>query len=247
MPQVFWPFPVSTVTEWPASAGRPNHWGTDFGIAQGTPLRATIDGTIIRHNNDGLGAYVLDIVSDDGLLVRNGHLSRMDVNTGQRVTAGQVIGLTGGRPGTPGAGYSYGPHLHWELRWDRVWSGGRWVDPRRMSPPVRDFGGGSPIIIGDEEKFMRIVHATDGKAYLVTEDGFQWLPSPMYYDLFKRLINSSVDAPERFTPAEIEAMNGQLQDVARRNASAPAKVTAEVDYSRIAKTVNDDAARRLQG
>lgn len=150
MAQVYWPFSTSTVTEWPASAGRPNHWGTDFGVPQGTPLRATVDGTIVRHNSDGFGAYVLDIIADDGLLVRNGHLSRMDVNTGQRVKAGDVIGLTGGIPGTPGAGYSTGAHLHWELRRDRLWSGGAWVDPRRMQPPVKNFGEIEPEKKEDE-------------------------------------------------------------------------------------------------
>jgi murein DD-endopeptidase MepM/ murein hydrolase activator NlpD len=139
MSTLYWPFPTSTVTEWPASAGRPNHTGTDFGIPQGTPLRATIDGVITRHNNDGLGAYVLDIMSDGGLLVRNGHLSRMDVQTGQRVKAGQIIGLTGGQPGTPGAGQSTGPHLHWELRRDRKWVGGDWVDPRTLKPKPSNF------------------------------------------------------------------------------------------------------------
>jgi murein DD-endopeptidase MepM/ murein hydrolase activator NlpD len=135
MANLFWPFDLSTVTEWPGTvrAGGVVHMGTDFGIPQGTPLRATITGRIVRINNDGLGAYVLDIIRADGLCVRNAHLSRMDVNTGDQVTAGQVIGLTGGGRGTAGAGYSTGPHLHWELRWDRLWQNGSWVDPRTVT------------------------------------------------------------------------------------------------------------------
>ena len=140
MATLYWPFPTSTVSEWPGQRRGSYHVGTDFAVPQGTPLRATIDGVIVRHNNDGLGAYVLDIIADDGLLVRNGHLSRMDVNTGQRVKAGQVIGLTGGRPGTPGAGNSFGPHLHWELRRDRLWNGGNWIDPRKLNPQPSNFG-----------------------------------------------------------------------------------------------------------
>ena len=132
MGDLYWPFDTALVTEWPGSSAGRNavHMGTDFGIPQGTELRATISGTIKRWNNDGLGAYVLDIVRADGLLVRNAHLSRMDVGTGDQVTAGQVIGLTGGTPGTAGAGYSFGAHLHWELRWDTLWQGGSWFDPR---------------------------------------------------------------------------------------------------------------------
>lgn len=143
MADIYWPFDTSRVSEWCGSVrgtdshGNPIiHMGTDFAVPHGSELRATVTGIIKRWNNDGLGAYVLDIIRDDGLLVRNAHLSRMDVNTGDRVQAGQVIGLTGGTPGTPGAGYSTGAHLHWELRWDRQWNGGNWVDPRPMNPAM---------------------------------------------------------------------------------------------------------------
>jgi hypothetical protein len=135
MANLYWPFDLSTVTEWAGSvrSGGVVHMGTDFGVAQGAELRATVSGRITRWNNDGLGAYVLDIIRADGLLVRNAHLSRMDVNTGDQVVAGQVIGLTGGIPGTLGAGNTTGAHLHWELRWDRLWQGGSWFDPRTVA------------------------------------------------------------------------------------------------------------------
>jgi hypothetical protein len=138
--EIYWPFDLARITEWCGTdrGGGVKHMGTDFGVPQGTPLKATISGRITRHNNDGLGAYVLDIVRSDGLLVRNAHLSRMDVNTGDQVTAGQVIGLTGGARGAAGSGNSTGPHLHWELRWDRLWQKGSWVDPRTMG--VVQFG-----------------------------------------------------------------------------------------------------------
>jgi murein DD-endopeptidase MepM/ murein hydrolase activator NlpD len=138
--EIYWPFDLARITEWCGTdrGGGVKHMGTDFGVPQGTPLRATISGRITRHNNDGLGAYVLDIVRSDGLLVRNAHLSRMDVNTGDQVVAGQVIGLTGGARGAAGSGNSTGPHLHWELRWDRLWQKGSWVDPRTMG--VVQFG-----------------------------------------------------------------------------------------------------------
>ena len=137
---IYWPFPTSTVTEWPGTrpAGWAYHVGTDFGVAQGTPLRATISGTVYLTWNDGFGAYVLDIVRPDGFVVRNGHLSRMDVAHGSWVNAGDHIGLTGGAAGTPGAGLSTGAHLHWELRWNRNWSGPGWVDPRDLT--ISTFG-----------------------------------------------------------------------------------------------------------
>ena len=137
---IYWPFPTSLVTEWPGSrpAGWAYHVGTDFGIAQGTPLRATVSGVVYLTWNDGYGAYVLDIVRPDGFVVRNGHLSRMDVAHGSWVNAGDHVGLTGGAAGTPGAGLSTGAHLHWELRWNRNWSGLGWVHPNDLT--ILSFG-----------------------------------------------------------------------------------------------------------
>lgn len=129
---LYYPYDTSLVTEWPGE--RPSGWayhvGTDFGVPQGTPLRATVSGTVYLTWNDGFGAYVLDIVRPDGFVVRNGHLSRMDAAHGSWVNAGDHIGLTGGLKGTTGAGLSTGPHLHWELRWNRNWSGPGWVTPQ---------------------------------------------------------------------------------------------------------------------
>lgn len=169
MADLFYPFDISTVTEWAGTdRGGVVHMGTDFGIPHGTELRATVTGRIVRINDDGLGAFVLDITRADGLTVRNAHLSRMDVNTGDIVQAGQIIGLTGGTPGTRGAGYSTGAHLHWELRWDRLWQGGSWFDPRTVAvgnfaeldaPPIE------PIDIREAEMFVK-VNLDSGMAYL---------------------------------------------------------------------------------
>lgn len=126
---LYWPFPTSTVTQWPSSS----HNGTDFGIPQGTPVPATVDGVVVLTGADGQGAWCVHVRRSDGLIVQHGHLSRIDAKAGQRVTATNSVGLSGGQPGTPGAGNSTGPHLHWELRWDTVWTGPV-VDPRSLSP-----------------------------------------------------------------------------------------------------------------
>lgn len=125
---IYWPLPLDQVTEWPGQRAKSYHVGTDFACPVGTPLPATSDGTIAYVGGDGLGGMTIDLRRGDGLIQRYGHLSEYRVRVGQRVTAGDIIALSGN------TGYSTGPHLHWELRWDRAWSGGRWVDPRTLNP-----------------------------------------------------------------------------------------------------------------
>lgn len=256
MPTLYWPFSTSQVSEWPGQRKGSYHYGTDFAVAQGSILRATVDGVITRHNNDGLGAYVLDIMSDDGLLVRNGHLSRMDVSTGQRVKAGQVIGLTGGRPGTPGAGYSFGPHLHWELRRDRLWSGGAWIDPRKLNPQPLNFGQAptpqptpnpTPSGNGDQDMLTLYYKLSDGYCIAASlHTGYWWhLPEPAYIGLM-RARQMVRDQNPIGLPDNEWGFLMMLLDQAKANCGGTVNVASvKVDEKAIAKAVNDDAARRL--
>jgi murein DD-endopeptidase MepM/ murein hydrolase activator NlpD len=69
------------------------------------------------------------IIHANGLATLYAHMSRLDVVQDQYVTRGQVIGLSGGRAGSPGAGFSTGPHLHFEVREDGIP-----VDPYKYLP-----------------------------------------------------------------------------------------------------------------
>jgi hypothetical protein len=101
----------------------------------------------------------------------------------------------------------------------------------------------NPTRTAQKEKFMRLTwSSTDGKGYLVTEDGFHYLSDMGQYNLFKRLIDATTAAPDSFNNGEIEFMNKVLRDMAKRNASAG----AATDYAALAKAVNDDAAKRMQ-
>lgn len=133
-PKIYWPFPPGDVIEWPGERGGnwADHIGTDWPVAQGTRLRATASGTVDIIWNDGLGAWVIDIYTPDGFVLRHGHLSAMRPADGQWVNAGEDIGATGGRPGTPGAGLSTGDHFHWEIRDNGGWGAVGWYDPRKL-------------------------------------------------------------------------------------------------------------------
>ena len=86
------------------------HTGVDFGGGVGTPIAAPAAGTIVF--SDTLQLRGKTVIIDHGLGVMSGyyHLSEILVNVGDRVEAGQRIGLGGN------TGLSTGPHLHWELR-----------------------------------------------------------------------------------------------------------------------------------
>ena len=86
------------------------HSGQDFGADKGTPVMAPITGTVALA--EPLQVRGNAIILDHGLGVLTGywHLSRIDVEVGQVVSPGQVIGLVGN------SGLSTGPHLHWELQ-----------------------------------------------------------------------------------------------------------------------------------
>ena len=145
MANLYWPFDTSTVSEWCggyADVRSGIHMGTDFAVGQGTPLRATTDGRIHVYLDNGYGTGI-DITNDDGIVVRNWHMSEVHVNDGDWVTAGQIIGLTGGGRGTWGAGNSTGPHLHWELRDNARFNDIGWIDPRGMT--VYSFDGAAPV------------------------------------------------------------------------------------------------------
>ena len=105
----------------------------------------------------------------------------------------------------------------------------------------------NPANITDTGDFMRVTWDNTGIGYVVTEDGFYGLANFQEYQLFVRLINSTPAAPDTFTQQEIQVMGTILSSIAKRNAGTGSNSPAvEVDYAKIAKTVLDEEARRLQ-
>ncbi|HET7849166.1 MAG TPA: M23 family metallopeptidase [Pseudolabrys sp.] len=86
------------------------HTGIDFRGALGDPARATAAGTVTVAGWQGGYGNMVEIDHGNGFSTRYGHLSEIDVNVGQKVRAGQVVGKIGS------TGRSTGPHLHYETR-----------------------------------------------------------------------------------------------------------------------------------
>jgi len=98
------------------------HTGIDIAVSQGTQVKAAAAGTVTEAvNGTGDQASYVVISHSGGLVSKYAHLSRIDVKAGDIVKQGDIIGLSGGTPGTPGAGaYTNGAHLHFEVLLNEV-------------------------------------------------------------------------------------------------------------------------------
>jgi murein DD-endopeptidase MepM/ murein hydrolase activator NlpD len=94
------------------------HPAVDIRAAQGTTLKASASGYVARTKYGTNGAYgYIMLIHGDGLSTVYGHVSKIFVSEDEYVVQGQPIGLSGGLPGTDGAGgLTTGPHLHFEVR-----------------------------------------------------------------------------------------------------------------------------------
>ena len=86
------------------------HLGTDFAAATGTPARTVGDGVVeFAGVQNGFGNVVFIKHANNHETVY-AHLSKINVQQGQKVSQGQTIGLVGM------TGWATGPHLHFEVR-----------------------------------------------------------------------------------------------------------------------------------
>ena len=107
------------------------HQGIDIVVPQGTPVESAADGIVFLARDGGLRGFSYILIGHrDGYATLYGHLSSFSVKTGDDVQKGQVIGMSGGKPGTHGAGpMTTASHLHFEmLRY------GEHVNPRPLLP-----------------------------------------------------------------------------------------------------------------
>jgi murein DD-endopeptidase MepM/ murein hydrolase activator NlpD len=89
------------------------HPGIDIGVPSGTPIRAAADGVVLltqpEASSGGYGNYTC-IDHGGGVSTCYAHQSSFAVSAGEKVSQGQVIGIS------DCTGLCFGPHLHFEVR-----------------------------------------------------------------------------------------------------------------------------------
>ena len=103
--------------------GHSYHYGIDFGVGTGTPLKALGPGRVVSTGYDYGGGKTIVIKYDNGYTSIYCHCKSASVSPGQRVTAGQNVGQTN----NTGA-WTTGPHLHFAMKN----SSGNYVNPRSV-------------------------------------------------------------------------------------------------------------------
>jgi murein DD-endopeptidase MepM/ murein hydrolase activator NlpD len=86
------------------------HYGEDYAGKIGEPIRATNDGTVVIAGFYAIRGGLTGIDHGAGIVSLYFHQSKINVNIGQKVTRGEIIGSVGA------TGFVTGPHLHFEMR-----------------------------------------------------------------------------------------------------------------------------------
>ena len=86
------------------------HYGLDFVAPMNTKILATADGRVAFAGWSGNYGYLVRIYHGMGISTIYGHCAEVSVKTGQYVSKGQQIALSGD------SGLTNGPHLHYEVR-----------------------------------------------------------------------------------------------------------------------------------
>ena len=119
-----WPVEGAVISSFGSKGGGKVNDGLNIGTPKGTPIRASADG-VVAYSGDEIGVFggLILISHGSGWVTAYGHAEKLNVTRGQKVKAGQVIGLAGE------SGYVQEPQLHFEIRKDR-----KPVDPSSHLP-----------------------------------------------------------------------------------------------------------------
>jgi murein DD-endopeptidase MepM/ murein hydrolase activator NlpD len=109
----------------PFTRRRKLHKGVDYRAPRGTPVFAAGPGMVrVARRKSGYGRVIM-VDHGAGVETRYAHLQSIEIDAGERVSAGTRIGTVGS------TGRATGPHLHFELRID-----GDAHDPQEVLGPL---------------------------------------------------------------------------------------------------------------
>lgn len=159
------PWSISSGFGWrrhPVTGARALHEGIDIPVRVGTKVYAPLAGRVHSKGTAGAAGNYLILQHSATLRTRYNHLQRVPSVTG-RVSEGQHVANSGGRPGDPGAGSSSGPHLHFAVY---VLIDGRWtpIDPApwlKARPASDEKPRPSRPSTEEQDDIMRYVYVDD--------------------------------------------------------------------------------------
>ncbi len=99
------------------------HKGIDVPAEEGTEIAAFRSGTVIQAQSSVSFGNFVAIRHEDGVITRYGHCSKLNVEVGDAVEAGDIVGYVGN------TGYSTGNHCHFDISVNGVF-----IDPLKVIP-----------------------------------------------------------------------------------------------------------------
>jgi murein DD-endopeptidase MepM/ murein hydrolase activator NlpD len=102
----------------PISGQQHFHNGVDYAAPSGTPVRAILDAEVVFAGPKGGYGNLVELRHAGGTTTLYAHLDSIDVQVGDRIARGSLLGSVGS------TGQSTGPHLHFEVR-----QGDKPIDP----------------------------------------------------------------------------------------------------------------------
>jgi murein DD-endopeptidase MepM/ murein hydrolase activator NlpD len=112
------------------------HSGLDIAAAEGTPVMAVADGTVVDTGDFFFSGNMIYLDHGQGIISLYAHLSKISVKPGDTVKQGDIIGNVGQ------TGRVTGPHLHFA-----VYANQALIDPVFMLPK-----DGNPAMLSSSEK-----------------------------------------------------------------------------------------------
>lgn len=103
------------------------HGGTDIAVPRGTAFVAPADGVVVlaAQSPFTLEGHLLIVAHGMGLNSAFLHCDRLDVQVGDVVRQGDILGTVGA------TGRATGPHMHWGMKW-----GDARIDPGQIANPM---------------------------------------------------------------------------------------------------------------